>query len=88
MTNLYAASLRIYRAGAWAVLLLALAWPGCGRADETTDFRAALAAATMQYRVAMNTLEHMGQEQTAAEVRHRRRNEAGSAQFSGCHFIA
>jgi hypothetical protein len=69
MTTLYAGSTRFYRATLATVLLLALGLPISGRANDATEFRAALAAATMQYRVAMNTLELSSQEETAAEVR-------------------
>jgi hypothetical protein len=67
MTTFYAGSIRFCRTALCAVLVLAS--PAVSLADDTTEFRAALATATMQYRVAMNTLEHSGQEQTAAEVR-------------------
>ncbi len=70
MTAIYAGSMRFCRGGLSGLLLLALAWPLPGRAADGTEFRAALAAATMQYRVAMNTLERSGQAETAAEVRH------------------
>jgi hypothetical protein len=69
MTTFYAGSLHVLRSTRWAALLLTLVWPTSGRADDQGDFRAALAAATAQYRIAMSTLEHNGQEQTAAEVR-------------------
>jgi hypothetical protein len=70
MTTFYAGSIRFCRAPLATVLLLALAWPIPAGGADKTEFRAALAAATMQYRVAMSTLERSGQEDTAAEVRH------------------
>jgi hypothetical protein len=68
MTRFYPGSLHVFGSILWAVLLLALAWSAPSRADEQTDFRAALAAATAQYRIAMSTLEHSSQEQMAVEV--------------------
>jgi hypothetical protein len=61
--------MRFCRAALAAVVLFALAWPVPSRSADKTEFRAALAAATMQYRVAMSTLERSGQEETAAELR-------------------
>jgi len=69
MTTFYAGSMRFCRVALSAVLLLAVAWPRPGRAADGTEFRVALAAATVQYRVAMNTLERSGQAETATEVR-------------------
>jgi hypothetical protein len=69
MTTIYAASRYVFRSTLWVVLLLALALSAPGRAGETAGFRAALEAATAQYRLAMSTLERSSQEQTAAEVR-------------------
>jgi hypothetical protein len=65
--------MRFCRAALSTVLLLALLWPRPGGAVDGMEFRAALAAATVQYRVAMNTLERSGQAETATEVRHFRK---------------
>jgi hypothetical protein len=65
--------MRFCRAALCAVVLFALAWPMASRSADGTEFRAALAAATVQYRVAMNTLERGGQAETSTEVRHFRK---------------
>ncbi len=56
------------RTGAVLVALLVqwLALPGS--ADECTDFHAAVAQASAQYRIAMSTLDTRGREETSAAV--------------------
>jgi hypothetical protein len=49
-----------------ALLVLALSVPG--RADDLADFHAAVAQASEQYRIAMETLETQSQAETAAAV--------------------
>jgi hypothetical protein len=81
-----ARSARILRPALWALLLLALAWPAGGRADALADLHATVASASIQYRIAMNTLETSGREQTALEVQRLRSAwQAVMEQFSANH---
>jgi hypothetical protein len=65
-----------------AALLLLVPWMPAG-ADEVTDFRAALDTAASQYRLAMDTLETRGREETAAEVRRFRQSWQAIAERFG-----
>jgi hypothetical protein len=53
---------------ALVILALLQALPVAARADEVTDFKAAVADATAQYHVALTTLETQSQDETEAEV--------------------
>ena len=68
-----------------ALVLQWLLIPMLAGADELGEFRAAVDAAASQYRVAMNTLETSGREQTAAEIRRFRESWQAIVDRYGAH---
>jgi hypothetical protein len=75
--------IRPIRAWPAAILAALLLLPIRAGADELADFRAALDAAASQYRVAMDTLETSGRDETAAEVRRFRQSWQAIAERFG-----
>jgi hypothetical protein len=51
------------------LLALGVLWIAPAAADDRAEFRAAIEQASLQYHIALRTLEADGREQTAAEVR-------------------
>ena len=59
----------LLRAACTILLALLLAAPLAVRADDLTNYAAALERAELQYRITLRTLETSGRDETAAEVR-------------------